>query len=393
MRINSSFFLILLLQEHDLEEADRFDTGNLATVLDEIGVPYNEQSLIEMKFLMDPFQYHYIDIRGFALYMRNLGEKAAQLLSDLTHIRKALVESAHSSSGKMPFVSPQKGVVKITVVEAFAPEGSDSKATRLCAMSQRKVKRVIEAAHQSTSSLQMLTCALEGSVFYVEEAKMIFTHLFAILDDPVAAVAMLLPHMAGPYDANLLIKCCLGYDMKKIRRLQQKIGPIFNTITGRLGGFYMIDFADPLSRQCWKSLLSRSLEIRAHRRFDSFGELSQHGDGIYCFRNIHIVKPFVLTPPVPAASAAAAGASGKQWEVPIGLDAEREALLAPLMDVSTIPKFGKIEFDFVNSSPVDIAHAASHVHTLSDDSFIRVRMHSFSYHFFCVIEAFVLCFT
>jgi hypothetical protein len=239
-------------------------------------------------------------------------------------------------------------------------------------MSLRKVKRVIDTAHKSTNTLAILACAMEGSVFYVEEAKIIFTHLFAILDDPVAAVAMLLPHMAGKYDANILIKCCLGYDMKKIRRLSQKLGPIYSTITGSCCGHYAIDFSDPLSRKCWQHLLAKSLDARMRRRFDGFGELSQHGDGIYCFRNIHIVKPFVVIQP---SAAAAQAAAAKQWDLPTGMDAEREALLAPLMDVSTVPKFGKIEFDFVNSVQPDFHGVTNeNLHTLSDDSFIRVSL-------------------
>lgn len=346
-------------------------------MLDDLGLPHNEHTLIEMKFLLDPFQYRYIDIRGFALYVENLTAKAAQLLSDLTHTRKLTVEGSQGST-KGDFVCPTRGVVKVTVVETFASEDAgDDKVTRLSGMSMRKVKRVIRAAHHSTSSLQMLTCALDGSVFYVEEAKLLFAEFYGILDDPVAAVALLLPRMAGSYDANMLIKCCLGYDMKKIRRLQQKLGPIYNTLTGSFSGYYTIDFADPLSRQCWKSLLYRSLEVRKRRRFDNFGELSQNGDGIYCFRNIHVVKPFTFAAgaaAVAAGSMAPSSASAKPqlWDTP-SQDSEREALLAPLMEVTTIPKTGKIEFDFVNSGLSSIPKAGTPFHTLSDDSFIRVR--------------------
>jgi hypothetical protein len=359
----------VLTQEFDLEDADRFDTASLASVLNELGVPHNEHSLIEMKYLLDPFQYRLIETRSFALYLENLVAKSAQLLHDLTHTRKVCLQGAVLQD----FVCPAKGVVKVTVVEAFAADGADSKIARLSGMSMRTVKRVIASAHNSTNSLQMLTCALDGAVFYMEEAKTLFSDLYSILDDPVAAVAMLLPHMATTYDANLLIKCCLRYDMKKVRRLRQKLGPIYNTLTGNLGGFYCLDFTDPLSRQCWKTLLCRSLEVRKRRRFDNFGELSQHGDGIYCFRNIHVVKPF--TAPVPgggAAGSAAAATSGKQWDAPVGQDAEREALLAPLMEVSTIPRIGKIEFDFVSSAVPHVPRAGNHFHTLSDDSFIRV---------------------
>lgn len=375
-------------QEYELEDLDRFDTGVLVNVLADLDIRCSDVQLAEMKQLLDPFQYQFIEIRTLCLYLYFLGQKAAALVQDLRKVKKVFVESAHTP-GKVEFSAPHRGTVKITVLEAFAQTPLDaSSSPRLLGMTTRKCKRVIDAALRATNSLQIMTCALVGAVFYVEEARLFFTHLFAIMDDPVAAVAMLLPHLASSYDANLLIKCCLGYDMKKIRRLQQKLGPLYSPVTGIYNGYYSIDFSDPLSRQCWKMLLAKSLEVKNRRKYDNFGEISQNGDGIYCFRNIHIAKAL---PPPP--SAALPVGSGKAWDVGPTALAERDAILAPLMEISTIPKSGKIEFDFANATPPDLTSFNSSIHTLSDDSFIRVRISKWCFFmllwklsFFCCIR-------
>lgn len=338
-------------------------------MLADLGVQCSDRVLSEMKHLLDPFQYQFVEVRAFSLYLQFLGEKAAAMVADLRKVKKTFMESAHTP-GKVEFAAPQRGAVKLTVIEAFAQAGEVS-TTRLLGMSHRKCLRVIDAAHRATNSLQILMCALVGAVFYIEEAKLFYTQLFAIVDDAVAAVALVLPHMASSYDANLLIKCCLGYDMKKIRRLQQKLGPLYNPVTGVYNGYYTVDFSDPLSRQCWKMLLAKSLEVKQRRKYDNRGELTQNGDGIYCFRNIHIVKALpVITPVAPSGSQ-------KLWDVGPTAVAERDAILTPLMDVSTIPKSGKIEFDFASSTAPDLSSFNSSAHTLSDDSFIRVRCASF----------------
>ena len=327
-----------------------------------------------MKMLLDPFQYHFIDCRSFCMHIQNYAQKCADLLKELTHVQKMVIEPSNAPGNKTEFVAPTKGTVKITIVEVFVRDPVEASAGRKVGMSARKCKRIIEAAHKTANSQAMLTCALDGTDFYVEEARELFSHLFALLDDPVAAVAMLLPHMASTYDANTLVKVCLGFDTKMLRRVQQKLGPIYNTITGAFNGFYMIDFSNPLSRKCWKHLLAKSLLVKQQRKLDNFGELSQNGDGLCCVRNLHIAKAYPL-PVVPIPAGAAKG-----WETAPSAESEREALLAPLLDVSAIPKSGKIEFDFVTSMVHNPDHADAVVHTLPDETFVRV---SEKYVLFC----------
>ena len=342
--------------------------------MNDLQVPFTNDSLASIKMLLDPFGNHYIDTRAFCLHIFAYAQKCADLLRDLTYHKKVVVQSVLSPGAKTEFSAPLRGTVKVTIVEVFVRDPLEAAAGRTVGMLPRKCARIIESAHKTANSQAMLTCALEGAHFYLEEARELFAHLFALLDDPVAAVAMLLPHMASVYDANALIRVCLGYDTKKTRRLQQRLGPIFNTITGQFSGFYMIDFSNPLSRICWKHLLAKSLLVKQQRKVDNFGELSQNGDGIYCFRNIHIAKAFPLPTATAALVAAVAAAPVKGWETAPTADAEREALLAVLLDVSTIPKSGKIEFDFVSSTLHDPDHADAVVHTLTDETFVRVSL-------------------
>ena len=338
-------------------------------MLNDLNIPFTDTLLSNLKVLLDPFGNHYIDTRAFCLHMQSYAQKCSDLLKDLTTSKKMVVES--TSGGKCDFSAPLKGIVKINIVEVIVRDPVEASAGRTIGMLPRKCRRLIDSAHKTANSQAMLTCALVGSHFYVEEARELFAHLFALLDDPVAAVAMLLPHMASIYDANALIRVCLGYDTKKTRRLQQRLGPIFNTITGQFNGFYMIDFSNPLSRTCWKHLLAKSMLVKQQRKIDNFGELSQNGDGLYCFRNLYIAKPYPLSATA-AAAVAASAAPQKGWEVSLTAEAEREAMLAPLLDVSSIPKSGKIEFDFVTSTVHNPDQADAIVHTLSDETFVRV---------------------
>lgn len=336
------------------------------------------------------------------MYLLSLAEKSTQLLDEIYMNRTVYIEtnnnnsSSSSSSGRhSEFVPPTKGIVKINVTESWglynnntstssSSSGSSNQnitTIRRTGLSLARVKRLINIAHKSNHSLQMLTSAVEQSIFYIEEAKHVFNYLYTILDDPVSVIAIILPYMASIYDANLLIKCCLGYDMKKIRRLKQKLGPIYNTITGLYNSFYSLDFSNTNSRKCWKFLLNISLSIKLKRKFDSFGELSQNGDGIYCFRNIHIIKPFPLptatnntssTTVRPTTSNTTATTTTGNSNSSVVTDAERECILASLMDYCTVPRQGKLEFDFIHSAVPDFSSSRFTVRTLSDDSFIRV---------------------
>jgi hypothetical protein len=363
------YCFVLPVQEYDYEELERFSSSMLENVLSDLGTSLSEAECAEVRSILDPFQYQYVENHGFCDYIVRRAQKATDQSYDIQHVQRVSLEVIGSGT-RTKFVAPARGVVKVNVVETFVQNAaSDAAADHIVCLTSRQCHRIVEAAHQSTNTLQMLTKTLEGRVLCVEEAKMLFSPLFALLDDAVATVGLLLPKMVSSFDANLLIKCCIGYDMNKIRRLKQRIGPIFNTITGMYSGFYAIDFSNSLSRQCWKHLLERSIAVTRQRKADELGEITQNGDGIHGFRNIVIVKPPVKPPN--------AVATGKMWDVALSPEAERAATLAPFFEVSTIPNTGKLEFDFVNCVSLD--HSTTH--KMSDATFVRVR-------FYCITVLF-----
>ena len=324
-----------------------------------------------MRSLLDPFQYDYIEIHTFCTYLLRRGEKAAHLIKSILFKTKLTLDpvagKSAGSSVKQTFSPPSRGSVKITVIEAVMEDAHDHTASLLECLTLRQCLRVIETANHTTDSLQLMTASLlEGSVMHLEEAKLLYNNLFPLLDDSVTTVALLFPHMASGFDASMLVKCCLGYDMKKVRRLKQKLGPMYNIVIGMYNGFYCIDFGIPLARKCWIKLLGLSQSVARQRKQDSLGELSQYGDGVYCFRNIHFSK----LPTRTAEMLATAAANAKVWENYNSLESEREAALASLFNITTLPKSGRIEFDFVSSTVPDINSCKA----MTDTTFLWVNI-------------------
>ena len=183
-------------------------------MLNDLHIPFTDTLLSNLKVLLDPFGNHYIDTRAFCLHMQSYAQKCSDLLKDLTTSKKMVVES--TSGGKCDFSAPLKGIVKINIVEVIVRDPVEASAGRTIGMLPRKCRRLIDSAHKTANSQAMLTCALVGSHFYVEEARELFAHLFALLDDPVAAVAMLGAEMCcrfSPVLGNMTKLCILLSDI------------------------------------------------------------------------------------------------------------------------------------------------------------------------------------
>lgn len=337
-------------QKFDIEGIDQVPTSAIESIFYELNVDIGDDTIAEIRGALDPFNNRFVDIQIMSEYLKRRGQNAFYQLQNMkrkyvmvTVTDEARARGAVATAEACPKTSsvgmynpPSRGRVKMAVTESSAV-GFDAAALRNHALPRINVRRVIEAAENSSNSMTIITNALESCGLYLEEALTFFNHMYDKTDDAVAAVAKLLPRMVSPDDGKQLVKNCLGYDMQKLRRLKQKIGSLYNPLVAIFSGYYCIDFSNSLDRRCWKMLLTRSADIALARSRAGLGELSQHGDGVYCFRNVY-----------------------ERSRIPGG----REALF----NLNATPKSGKIEFDFIESVTVD----AERVHPMKDEALVQL---------------------
>ncbi|RYH10037.1 hypothetical protein EON65_39730, partial [archaeon] len=157
----------------------------------------------------------------------------------------------------------------------------------------------------SSNPVLLLTYAIESTILYLEEAQRIYNELLAKSDDPTPLLARLILRMANSQDAMSMIRCFVGDDVLKIRRLKQKLGYAYYPLIGKCivlyvkyllrlillhlnagiySGYYILDLTKDLDRICLKKLIEQGSSNIERRRRYGLHDTSQHGQWT-CFRN------------------------------------------------------------------------------------------------------------
>ena len=95
--------------------------------------------------------------------------------------------------------------------------------------------------------------------------------------DPFDMIAKLLPQMAGPHEACMLVESQLDLHMRV--RLRMRLGHLFDVLCGNPTGYYNLDMREPLNRVISKRLAEvNNYERRMSKNESGRGDTSQKGN-------------------------------------------------------------------------------------------------------------------
>lgn len=216
---------------------------------------------------------------------------------------------AESTSPNQRYHPPRRGVFLVTIVNGYQIGESGR------ALTEEQVRNMIAMAKHSSSPSTLMQYAAESDLLRLNEAQELYNHIVTECGDPAVAIATIIPHMTSTTDAKNLITLCCGDDETISNKLQFQFGNAYRPMIGLADGYYSLDFSDKNDRLCMTKLLELSTTCASRRQANKLGDVSQDGNWS-CFRNEYF--------------------SGQEVRLSTSF-------------LSAMPKYGRIEFDFVGA--------------------------------------------
>lgn len=209
------------------------------------------------------------------------------------------------------YLLPLIGIVKLEISESLKNTEESGCFTK------QQSKWVREAADKTNNPGLFIQYAMELSKLYLDEAQTFFKCLQVYVDINAVILSKIIPRMATTMDANSLVKIYFGKNSKQNRNLKKVLGMAYNPLLGMYNGYYYLDLFREYDRICLHKLIEKSVKVNALRQSMKLGDVSQYGNWS-CFRNVR--------------------RDGKMTQT-LQID-----------QFSPMPKFGILEFDFVDFS-------------------------------------------
>ncbi len=99
-------------------------------------------------------------------------------------------------------------------------------------MSQDSVETMLNASKSLSDSSALFDCALSVMKLNYAEAKTFFRVMLKESGNEVQVLLRLLPRMASPVDARLMISSVTNGDFLKVHHLKVVLGPLYRVYTG-----------------------------------------------------------------------------------------------------------------------------------------------------------------
>ncbi len=252
----------------------------------------------------------------FLLFLKNQRKESMQRLKELTEfpIVYSAAEQGEKPLNPIRYLPPRIGQIKLTIIDGFTQKDSYR------VISPEDKTNILKVAEQSGELLTMTSFGVKNYKIRLHEALNIVDSLLKESNNRVQVLANVLPQMASPNEAKLLVNKILQ-NLTDLNRLKREIGQFYRVIMGTPDGYYHLDLSNEMDRFCVNRLLEISMttaHFRSQKRnvvgYGKLGDTSQKNN-FTCFRNEMLnKKPTTIT----------------------------------VDFASPLPKAGKLEFDFVS---------------------------------------------
>jgi hypothetical protein len=179
---------------------------------------------------------------------------------------------------------------------------------------------MLDATKSSEDRIAIFDYALSVMKLQFADAHSFYRVMLNEIGSPLHVIARLLPCMATPNDARMLITYGTGNDFEQMHLLRAMMGTVYFVYIGLPNGFYRLNLSEVSDQTCLKHLCELNNGSMQHRKKLNMGDTSQNGDWSG-FRNcVYEGKAIVLS---------------ESW-------------------LDEIPAKGKLDFDFIHIHAITV---------------------------------------
>lgn len=156
-------------------------------------------------------------------------------------------------------------------------------------------------AKSSGDVARMLSFAFQNCKIRIMEALSLYETLIKEIGNKAAVLKKILPQMALPAEARMMVSKVTNDDHVEVARVKQALGPALRPIFGLPNGFYSLDLSKDVDRICLSKLLEISKTLANNKKATNaicpgrVGDTSLRGNWS-CFRNEYLNGvPFEIT--------------------------------------------------------------------------------------------------
>lgn len=303
-----------LFQELDSNVSGSIDESELLVGMKRLGLVFHDEDVPRYVAQYDLDGTGTIELEEFVELM------ASFHLERSSHFDRQCVDLETAQ----PFEIPNEGRLQLEFIDFHVATDHDN------AHSTAGVERLVENISASKNKAQMLGMAKSGLYFKSHEAQLLLESV-ADVYDVTQAVMVLLPNMVDVKHAFALMDQNL--DASQRLRVQHLMGSALQPILSLSTGHYRVDLSIDMDRLALKKLVENSSRTAFIRKKDALKDTSQH-QNYHGFRNESLNgKPLVLLPSF----------------------------------LDTMPKFGMLEFDYVQ-----LGRGSATIHAISNKRFDQV---------------------
>lgn len=319
-----------LFHKADADQSGELDSEELIEVLQELGFDLDDKGLDDIFTVFDVDGAGTIGGDEFQALLKSLEKEASHRIKDM--IEYPMI--TRKNNPKVKYIPPKTGILYLEVIDGF------KKKEKEFLVSSCDQENAVKMA-KSIGDVSLLAKALSNTKIRYAEALSMYKELYGSTGNQAESFASILPQIAYPSDARLLLSSITNDDRVKIAQISRAVGALYKPIFLGINGHYELNLSRELDRNCLTRLFEANMNMKAARAprssfmfgYGKVGDTSQAANWSY-FRN-GVYK-------------------GK------GVDIKVE-------DFTPVPQSGIIEFDFVGALRPEVGDLV-----LSDERVVKV---------------------
>jgi Ca2+-binding EF-hand superfamily protein len=287
-----------IFRQYDTDNSGGLDCTELAAILDQMGIEGSVDMVDKLLSIYDADGSGIVEEEEFIQFLQDFKANAdfneGGVASDERFFYINTMEAGVGSSKKnmkkpAPYLPPNVGTVHIKLDVTKVKSSSQTIITR------RNVESMLDTSKFADDRSALFDYALNVLTLQFEEAQALYRVMLKEIGSVLHVITRLLPRMASPHDARMLITYVTGNEFEQMHLLRMAMGPQFFVLIGIPNGFYRLNMAEAADRDCFKELARISNANAEQREKSNMGDTSQDGN-FSSFRNsVFDGKAFKIT--------------------------------------------------------------------------------------------------
>lgn len=277
-----------LFEQFDRDGSGSLDREELVSILDQLGLDDSWAWVDKLLSIYDTDHSGRVEedeFVGFLLDVKAMMENEISGSSSIKYIYDANQRPSSSSAAPLPYLPPNTGFMVMAVENRQQSTGISGPGNKFIQiLSSKQVESLLNASKEVPDGSTLIELALSSNRWTINEAQAFFQAMLKENGTVLQVLLKVLPHMATPLDARMLIAYVTNHQFEQIQALKVLLGPLYRIFIGIPNAFYRLNLAEERDREALARLTQLSLFCAEKRKQAERGDTSQ--DGTYqSFRN------------------------------------------------------------------------------------------------------------